>query len=174
MLYPYILIENYGELNLDTIITFLSSLYPAFIEGTQGYMLLVFRAAVGFLFILHGLPKIKNLQTWSKALGAPLPLCFLSAGFMITGGVCLILGLLTPFASLSILVSMIYALVLEVIDGLPIVAPDPYELGEFYEGPNGDKGEPPSMEKALIFTLMLTLIILFGPGAYSVDALLLA
>lgn len=159
---------------MDTIITALSALYPAFIEGTQGYMLLAFRAVVGFLFILHGLPKIRNLQTWSKALGAPLPLCFLSAGFMIVGGASLILGLLTPFASLSILVSMIYALVLEVIDGLPIVAPDPYELGEYYSGPNGDKGEPPSMEKALIFTLMLVLIILFGPGAYSIDALLFA
>lgn len=157
---------------MDTVITALSALYPAFIDGTQGYMLLAFRAVVGFLFILHGLPKIQNLQTWSKALGAPLPLCFLSAGFMLVGGAGLILGLLTPFASLSILVSMIYALVLEVIDGLPIIAPDPYELGEFYSGPNGDKGEPPSMEKALIFTMMLTLIILFGPGAYSVDALL--
>jgi len=158
---------------LDTITALLSGLYPPFIEGTQGYMLLIFRAVVGFLFILHGLPKIKNLKTWSDALGAPLPLCFLSAGFMIAGGAALILGLLTPFASLSILVSMVYALVLEVIDGLPIVAPDPYELGEFYSGPNGDKDEPPSMEKALIFSVMLILIIVFGPGAYALDALLL-
>lgn len=159
---------------MSTIVDLLSGLYPPFIEGAQGYMLLAFRAVVGFLFILHGLPKIKNLQTWSAALGAPLPLCFLSAGFMIAGGLGLIVGLLTPFASLSILVSMVYALVLEVIDGLPIVAPDPYELGEYYEGPNGDKGEPPSMEKALIFSVMLVLIIVFGPGAYSIDAFLLS
>ncbi|MGD1895750.1 MAG: DoxX family protein [Phormidesmis sp.] len=158
---------------METISALLSGLYPDFIEGPQGYMLLAFRAVVGYLFILHGLPKIKNLKTWSAALGAPLPLCFLSAGFMIAGGVGLILGLLTPFSSLSILVSMIYALVLEIIDGLPVVAPDPYELGEFYSGPNGDKGEPPSMEKALIFSVMLVLIIMFGPGAYSLDALLL-
>lgn len=159
---------------MASLVGFLSGLYPAFIEGPQGYMLLAFRAVVGFLFILHGLPKIKNLKTWSEALGAPLPLCFLSAGFMIAGGSALILGLLTPFASLSILVSMVYALVLEVIDGLPIVAPDPYELGEYYEGPNGDKGEPPSMEKALIFSVMLVLIIVFGPGVYSLDALFLS
>lgn len=159
---------------MSTIVDLLSGLYPPFIDGAQGYMLLAFRAVVGFLFILHGLPKIKNLQTWSAALGAPLPLCFLSAGFMIAGGLGLIVGLLTPFASLSILVSMVYALVLEVIDGLPIVAPDPYELGEYYEGPNGDKGEPPSMEKALIFSVMLVLIIVFGPGAYSIDAFLLS
>ena len=157
---------------METIISLFSGLYPDFIEGPQGYMLLAFRAVVGFLFILHGLPKIKNLQTWSEALGAPLPLCFLSAGFMIVGGIGLILGVLTPFSSLSILVSMLYALVLEIIDGLPIIAPDPYELGEFYSGPNGDKGEPPSMEKALIFSVMLVLIIVFGPGYYSLDALL--
>ena len=158
---------------MDSILDLLAALYPSFTAGPQGYMLLAFRVVVGLLFILHGLPKLKNLNTWSQALGAPLPLCFLSAGFMELGGTGLILGLLTPFASLSILASMLYALGLEIMNGDPLVAPDPYELGEYYEGPNGDKGEPPSMEKALMFTLMLTLIIVFGPGAYSVDALLL-
>jgi len=148
----------------------ISALYPSFVEGPQGYMLLVFRAVVGFLFILHGLPKLKNLKTWSEALGAPLPLCFLSAGFMEVGGLGLMLGLLTPFASASILVSMLYALFLELVNGDPLIAPDPYELGEYYEGPDGRKGEPPSMEKALIFSLMLVLIMVFGPGAYSLDA----
>ena len=157
---------------METLSGLLASLYPDFVEGAQGYMLLAFRAIVGFLFILHGRPKIQNLTTWSNALGAPLPLCFLSAGFMIVGGVGLILGVLTPFACASILVSMLYALALEIRDGLPIVAPDPYELGEYYEGPNGDKGEPPSMEKALMFSFMLVLIMVFGPGAYSVDSLL--
>ena len=157
---------------METVSTLLSALYPDFIEGAQGYMLLAFRVVVGFLFILHGTPKLQNLKTWSEALGAPLPLCFLSAGFMVVGGVGLMLGLLTPFCSLSILVSMVYAIIGELIKGDPIVAPDPYLLGEYYEGPEGQKGEPPSYEKALIFTMMLTLLIVFGPGAYSLDALL--
>lgn len=157
---------------METVNTLLSALYPSFVTGPQGYMLLAFRAVVGFLFILHGLPKLKHLTTWSKALGAPLPLCFLSAAFMVVGGIGLILGLLTPFASLSILVSMVYAIVIELIKGDPMVAPDPYLLGEYYEGPEGQKGEPPSYEKALIFSMMLALLILFGPGAYSLDALL--
>ncbi len=157
---------------METVNTWLSLLYPDFIEGVQGYMLLAFRAVVGYLFILHGVPKLQNLKTWSAALGAPLSLCFLSAGFMVVGGTGLILGLLTPFASASILVSMIYAIVGELIKGDPIVAPDPYLLGEYYEGPEGQKGEPPSYEKALIFSLMLILLIVFGPGAYSLDAFL--
>lgn len=158
---------------MDTAIALLSSLYPDFIDGPQGYMLFYFRAVVGFLFILHGLPKLQNLKTWSKALGAPLPLCFLSAGFMVVGGVGLIAGFLTPFSSASILVSMVYAIAGELIKGDPMVAPDPYMLGEYYEGPEGQKGEPPSYEKALIFTMMLALIIVFGPGKFSIDALLL-
>ncbi len=158
---------------LEVLSGLLSELYPDFIAGPQGYMLLVFRAVVGFLFILHGLPKLKHLKIWSAALGAPLPLCFLSAAFMVVGGTGLILGLLTPFSSLSILVSMVYAIVIELIKGDPIIAPDPYLLGEYYEGPEGQKGEPPSYEKALIFSLMLTLLIVFGPGTYSLDALLL-
>jgi len=136
-------------------------------------MLFFFRAVVGFLFILHGIPKLQNLKTWSAALGAPLPLCFLSAGFMVVGGLGLIVGVLTPLCSLSILVSMVYAIIGELIKGDPIVAPDPYLLGDYYDGPEGQKGEPPSYEKALIFSMMLTLIIVFGPGKFSLDALLL-
>lgn len=158
---------------MDTAIALLSPLYPDFIDGAQGYMLFFFRAVVGFLFILHGIPKLQNLKTWSEALGAPLPLCVLSAGFMVVGGTGLIVGFLTPFSSASILVSMIYAIVGELIKGDPIVAPDPYMLGEYYEGPEGQKGEPPSYEKALIFSMMLILIIVFGPGKFSLDALLL-
>ena len=158
---------------MDTAIALLSYLYPHFVDGPQGYMLFFFRAVVGFLFILHGVPKLQNLKTWSAALGAPLPLCVLSAGFMVAGGVGLIAGALTPLSSASILVSMVYAIVIELIKGDPIVAPDPYMLGDYYEGPNGDKGEPPSYEKALIFSMMLLLIIVFGPGKFSLDAILL-
>ena len=96
---------------METAIALLSSIYPDFADGPQGYMLFFFRAVVGFLFILHGIPKLQNLKTWSAALGAPLPLCFLSAGFMVVGGLGLIVGVLTPLCSLSILVSMVYAII---------------------------------------------------------------
>lgn len=120
----------------------------------------------------HGYPKITHLQQWAKALKMPAFLCFFSALSMLAGGVCLILGLLTPLASTAIFVSMAFAAYLEIVQGSPFVARDPYLIpaGQ-YEGPKG-KGEPPSWEKAFMYCLMLMAIAIFGPGAFSLDALL--
>ena len=41
-----------------------------------------------------------------------------------------------------------------------------------YEGADG-KGKPPSQEKAFIFNLMLIVLLVFGLGAFSLDAWLL-
>ncbi len=122
--------------------------------------------------MLHGYPKITHLKTWANSLKMSVFLCFLSAFSMIAGGVCLVLGLLTPLASITILGSMIFAMVLEISQGLPFVARDPYLIPEGqYEGPNG-KGEPPSWEKAFMYCLMLIAITVLGPGLFSLDALL--
>ena len=154
---------------LESISNLLSSFYT-FPIGVRGWTLLALRVGVGILFILHGYPKLIHLQTWAKALKMPVYLCFLSASSMFLGGFCLILGFLTPLASIIIMGSMVFALILEILQGLPLVAPDPYLIpdGE-YEGANG-KGEPPSQEKALIFILMLLVIAIFGAGGYSIDA----
>ena len=155
---------------LEPIINLFASLYISFPTGVEGLTLLALRVGVGILFVLHGYPKLNHLQVWSNALKMPIYLCFFSASSMFVGGLCLIAGLLTPLACVTILGSMIFALVLEIIQGLPLVAPDPYLIpkGE-YEGAKG-KGEPPSQEKAFIFILMLTVILVFGPGGFSIDA----
>ena len=148
----------------------LDSFYPDFPVGIQGYTLLALRVAFGVLFILHGYPKVTHLEIWSKALKMPIFLCFLSAYSMFLGGFCLIAGFLTPLVCLFLICSMAFALVLEIIQGLPFVAPDPYLIPEGeYEGPNG-KGEPPSQEKAFVFNLVLIVLMIFGAGGYSVDA----
>lgn len=159
---------------LETMLDLVRLLYSSFPAGLQGYTLLGLRVGIGFLFVLHGYPKLAHLKLWSESLKMPIYLCFLSALSMLLGGFCLMVGLLTPLACLAILSSMIFALILEIMKGFPLVASDPYliPIGE-YEGPNG-KGEPPSQEKALIYTLILTALFVFGPGAFSFDAWLLA
>lgn len=146
--------------------------YLGFPGGIEGWTLLLLRVGVGILFLQHGYPKITHLREWSTSLKMPTFLCFLSALSMVAGGVCLILGLLTPLASIAIFGSMAFAMILEIVQGSPFVARDPYLIpaGQ-YEGPKG-KGEPPSWEKAFMYCLILIAIAVFGPGAFSLDALI--
>src|SRR6476646_1642273 len=152
--------------------SFLYRLYSDFPDGISGLTLLLLRVGTGALFMLHGYPKLTHLHLWASSLKMPIFLCFLSALSMFAGGVCLILGLLTPLASTAIFISMAFAAYLEIRQGLPFVAHDPYLIppGQ-YEGPNG-KGEPPSWEKTFMYCLMLLAIAILGPGAFSLDALL--
>ena len=110
--------------------------------------LLVLRVFLGLCFIRHGWPKLRNLKTWATAMQTPEWLCFLSAFSMWGAGIALIPGLLTPLAALAILVSMAYAVVIEIKSGFPFIAPDPYQIpaGD-YAGPMG-VGEPPQLGKS--------------------------
>lgn len=156
----------------DWIVACIDFFYLGFPGGLVGITLLLFRVAVGVLFVMHGYPKITHLHTWAKGMGMPIFLCFLSAISMFLGGFCLIAGFLTPLVSLAILGSMLFALLLEAHKGHPFVAKDPFQIPEGqYQGPLG-KGDPPSYEKAFIYVVMLSVIAILGPGAFSIDALL--
>lgn len=150
----------------------LSSLAHAYPDGLPGLALLLLRVSVGGLFIMHGYPKVMHLRRWAESIKTPVFLCFISAWTMLGGGFFLILGFLTLLATLPILASMLFAILLHLIEGKPFVATDPYLIPEDqYKGPLG-KGEPPSWEKALMYCVMLIAIAVFGPGAYSLDALI--
>lgn len=150
----------------------LSSVNTEFPSGIQGAVLLLLRVSVGVLFLLHGYPKITHLRQWANSLKMPIFLCFLSALSMLLGGICLMLGFLTLLASVAILGSMAFAMFLEIAQGLPFVAQDPYLIPpDQYQGPKG-QGEPPNWEKAFIYCLVLITIAVLGPGAYSLDALI--
>jgi putative oxidoreductase len=101
-------------------------LVPTVPSLASGLALLVLRLFVGVAFVRHGWPKLRNLKTWATATKTPEWLCFLSAASMWGAGIALIPGLLTPLAALAILVSMTYAMVLELVSGIPFIAPDPY------------------------------------------------
>ncbi|WP_427157139.1 DoxX family protein [Aliinostoc sp. HNIBRCY26] len=147
-----------------------SSLVYAYPGGIAGLALLLLRISVGGLFLIHGYPKVLHLRRWADSINTPMFLCFISAWAMLGGGLCLILGFLTLLATLPILASMLFAILLHLIQGKPFVATDPYLIPEDqYKGPLG-KAEPPSWEKAFMYCVMLIAIAVLGPGAYSLDA----
>jgi putative oxidoreductase len=155
-------------------VTVVELLVPAHPSTISQVMLLVLRVFTGLCFIRHGWPKLRNLSTWATAMKTPPWLCFLSAFSMFGAGIALIPGLLTPLAALAILVSMGYAVVLEISSGFPFIAPDPYQIpaGD-YAGPMGI-GEPPSWEKAAMYVVMCLVLIGCGGGLYSLDNLVIA
>jgi putative oxidoreductase len=155
-------------------ITVVELLVPAAPSTAAQATLLLLRLFMGVCFIRHGWPKLRNLSTWSQALKTPQWLCFLSAASMFGAGIALLPGLFTPLAALAILVSMAYAMVLEIRSGFPFIAPDPYQIpaGD-YAGPMGI-GEPPSWEKAAMYVVMCLVLIGCGGGLFSLDNLLIA
>jgi putative oxidoreductase len=162
---------------IDTLepldLTLVEILVPAPGSGVAGLGLLLLRLFMGLAFIRHGWPKLRNLRTWATAMNTPQWLCFLSAASMFGGGIALLLGLLTPLAAFAILVSMAYAMVLEIRSGFPFIAPDPYQIPQGdYVGPMG-VGEPPSWEKAAMYAVMALVLILCGGGILSLDNLLI-
>ena len=154
-------------------ITVVELLVPAAPSGPAQGALLILRLFMGICFIRHGWPKLRNLNTWAQGLNTPAWLCFLSAGSMWAGGIALVVGLFTPLAAFGILVSMAYAMVLELRSGFPFIAPDPYLIPDGdYAGPMG-VGEPPSWEKAAMYVVMCLVLIGCGGGFLSLDALLI-
>ena len=154
-------------------ITVVELLVPAAPSTLAQAALLLLRVFMGICFIRHGWPKLRNLQTWAQMLNTPAWLCFLSAGSMWAGGIALIVGLLTPLASFAILVSMGYAMLLEIKSGFPFIAADPYLIPDGdYAGPMG-VGEPPSWEKAAMYVVMCLVLIFCGGGMLSLDTLLI-
>ena len=131
--------------------------------------LLFVRICAGLAFVFHGYPKIVNPTAWmgsgpltipwSGATIAPLPdwLQALVAVVEFFGGLALIFGIFTRLAALAICVEMIVAfLFVELPRGTPFVAP-------------GHTLEPNLMYMVTSFLLLLT-----GPGAASLDAVLFA
>ncbi len=150
-------------------ITVVELLVPAAPSTLAQASLLVMRVFLGICFIRHGWPK-----TWATAMQTPQWLCFLSAFSMWGAGIALIPGLLTPLAALAILVSMAYAVVVELKAGFPFIGPDPYQIppGD-YAGPMG-VGDPPSWEKAAMYVVMCAVLASCGGGLFAFGNLLIA
>ena len=136
---------------------FLNRLYAPFLGGPGALGLLALRVVAGLALMLHGLPKIQNPFGWMGP-SAPVPgfFQFLAAFSEFFGGLALIVGLLTPIAALGVFFTMLFASYTHISRGDPFVA----------------KGGGPSFEPALGYLAVALLLMLAGPGALSLDALL--
>jgi len=131
------------------------SLFPPFMGGPPAVGLLMLRVVSGAAFMFHGWRKIQDPLGWmGPDSGMPAVLQALAALAEFGGGLCWILGLLTPLASFGILCTMGVALSHHIPRGDPFV------------------GKPPSFELALVYFSVALLFLLRGPGIVSLDALL--
>jgi len=111
--------------------------------------LLVMRIVSGFAFIYYGSGKIMNPFGWMGP-DAPIPgvLQALAAVAEFGGGIAWILGFLTPLASLGLWITMSVAI--------------------FSHISRGD-GFANGFEHALDYWMVALLLMLSGPGRFSVD-----
>jgi putative oxidoreductase len=132
-------------------------LFPTFVGGPGAVGLLVLRLVAGAAMMSHGWPKIQHATSWMGPK-APVPpmLQALAATAEFGGGLCWVLGLLTPLASFLILCTMATALGMV---HLPAHHP--------FVATGG-----PSYEPALGYLAIAVALLLIGPGRLSLDAVL--
>ena len=124
--------------------------------------MLLLRIATGASFMVHGAPKLAHPFSWGNGPTAPLPgiPAWLQLVVCITenlGGLCLLLGFLTPLWAFLQACDMLVAgfFVKAGLHGMP------------YVGPRGLNFE---IETHLFVTSLV--FLLCGPGLYAVDALI--
>jgi putative oxidoreductase len=120
--------------------------------------LLLIRVVAGLAFMLHGWGKIQNPFGWmGPDAWAPGVFQALAALSEFGGGLALVLGLLTPLASLGIASTMAVAFYMHaIVWGDPFVA-------------SGGGG---AYELSAVYFCIAVLLIAMGPGRLSLDRML--
>jgi putative oxidoreductase len=120
--------------------------------------LLLVRLVAGLAFMFHGYGKIQNPLGWmGPDSSIPGLLQALAAIAEFGGGLAWMLGALTPLASFGLACTMVGAVWLHAV-----VIGDPFVP----QGPGG------SYELASIYLCFAVLLLLTGPGRYSLDSAL--
>lgn len=144
-------------------VQFFFSTRPALFD----FALLILRLFLGVCFVVHGLGKLGivgpgNMQGfvgWLKSLGVPAAavqarLAMLSE---IVGGTLIACGLLTRLAALVVFVTMAVAATIGHKGGGYLIT-----------------NNPPGNEYAINLAMLMIVLVLLGPGVYSLDQLFFA
>ncbi|MDB4971948.1 MAG: hypothetical protein JWN48_289 [Myxococcaceae bacterium] len=120
---------------------------------------LLLRLVTGVAFLFHGWGKIQNPLHWLDQMPGHPPgfLQALAAVAEFGGGLGLVLGLLTPLCCAGIVATMLVALYVHISAGDPFVSS------------TGGR----SFELAAVFLVSAIVLLLLGPGRYSLDQRLL-
>lgn len=132
--------------------------FAEFVPAPGAAGLLILRLVTGLAFMLHGSSKIQEPFTWMGTDSwAPGILQALAAVAEFGGGLALILGLLTPLACFGLVCTMTTALLaVHLPKGHPFVV----------------AGGGGSFELPLVYFAIALALMMVGPGAFSLDALL--
>lgn len=130
---------------------------PIPLSHTISFGLLVLRIVSGLAFMYHGWSKIQDPLAWMGPESTiPGGFQLLAAVSEFFGGLAWILGLLTPIASLGIMGTMAVAVWMHLM-----------VFGDPFVSTSGG-----SYESAAIFLAIAILLLLAGPGRYSLDYLI--
>ncbi|MFN2508873.1 MAG: DoxX family protein [Chthoniobacterales bacterium] len=140
---------------------FLVSSSPALINSA----LLILRIALGLCFVVHALGKLgivgpgnmTGFTAWLKSLGVPFPALQARIAMLteLVGGALLACGLGTRVAAFVCLIAMSVAATIGHKGGGYLIT-----------------NNPPGNEYAFNLAVLMVVIILLGPGHYSLDFLL--
>lgn len=125
--------------------------------GSTDLALLVLRVAFGVCVFWHGWGKVDHIDKLEEIWKVPPMLAWPVAVIQISGAVALGLGLLTvPFAIALVVVHTVATWKLITMANEPFVAPSRH-----------------SWSIGLLYTLIPMVLAIAGPGAYSLDHMLL-
>ncbi|HEV3256726.1 MAG TPA: DoxX family protein [Gemmataceae bacterium] len=135
----------------------------------QPALLLVLRLYFGWGFFKAGLGKLQNIDNtadYFAGLGIPLPTAnaYLAGATECFGGLLLLLGAASRVVTIPLIFTMLIAYLTQHID----------ELRPLWTLQDDGSYNPTTFFKAAPFPYLLTalIVLLFGPGAFSIDGLL--
>ncbi|HVS38190.1 MAG TPA: DoxX family protein [Gemmataceae bacterium] len=145
--------------------------YLGWIHGlkyVQPVFLLAVRVLVGWGFILAGWGKLTNVDFWAGQfgnMGIPQPTVsvYLAGAAETLGGALLILGFASRISTIPLLFTMIVAYATADSAVFGYLPSDPNGFVKAFIAP-GAPGTP--------YTVVVLMVLLFGPGLLSVDGLL--